>query len=271
MSVLEEKSTKPTEPKEVPVDKKQDFDENVPVHLQTLNKKDRAEDDARKELKHLEVRKVKKWYERRLMERPEFPTKFLPEGLRDTIEEVVKLEGLYPQAVASGFLAASGMSAQAGFDVVSAFGERMSLSLYFLTISSPGRRKSRVHKLAFHHIREYQDTLNANRDDTEEKPERHLLVSDATVEAIVKKCAGDDKYFSLCSPEAIRVLEGYSLNERMAYALGVYNSLYEVESSDVIRASGGESIPSGYRFSIHLMGQPAATFPFLKTKVVRDS
>ncbi|MCY3974413.1 MAG: DUF3987 domain-containing protein [Simkaniaceae bacterium] len=252
------------------------LENNVPVHRHPINQKLTDEVDAQEKeqekLNNLGVDKVKEWYEKRLKQREEFPTQVLPEGLRDTIEEVVKLEGLYPQAVASGFLAASAISTQAGFDVVSAFRERMNLSLYFLTICGPGRRKSRIHKLAFQHIRDYQDMVNANRDETDEKPIRQLLVSDATVEAITEKCAGDDKYFSLCSPEAIRVLEGYSLDEkRMAYALGVYNSLYETESSDVLRASGRKNIPEGYRFSIHLMGQPMATFPFLNTKAVKDS
>ncbi|RYG10640.1 MAG: DUF3987 domain-containing protein [Burkholderiales bacterium] len=180
-----------------------------------------------------------------------------------------------PDALAGGsVLAHASLAAQSLVDVVLPHGQQVPTSLYVVSASESGDRKSVVDAVAGHEVGEMRrkqardhaelvqmyDQAMAERKPKDPLPDKppaqSLITSNATTEGLLRILKGQS-LVGVFSPEGGEILNGYSMrDDRRAGALPFFLKLWSGETLDALRGGDGLTMLLGRRLAMHVMVQP---------------
>jgi hypothetical protein len=211
---------------------------------------------------------VKSLYKSEFNHQAEFPIECLGKTLSNATKSLVRAVNIPASMAVNSTLSAASTCAQAKI-IFSLKHLSMPPSLFIITSSGSGDRKSAAYALAMKPILDFEESLTKKykilkKQLKQEKSEEtdvkqpHIIFDNASVEGIYKRFIESQPYQSLASPEGAALLGSHAMKESHMKLIISLSKLWSGEKLHWVTAGGGTiEIPNSSRLSMHLMIQPS--------------
>lgn len=197
-----------------------------------------------------------------------YPTSALGKTLCNATKSITRAADISISMAANSILGAASTCAQSKI-IISINYLTFPASLFIITSTSTGERKSGSYKLAMRPIIEFEKNLNleyksakktaqADKKKLTTIKEPFIIFDNATVEGIYRRFVDSQPYQSISTPEGAALLGSHAMKESQIKFIISLSKLWSMEQLHWITANGGTvEISDSSRLSMHLMIQPS--------------